>query len=380
MQELPSDQYHLWPRQRAPDSWRYFGGGGQSIQTVDPYAGTGVRELLNQLNAMISPQIGQGVEAYPGQMVAGVSPLQQQGFGVAGAQMPSMATGAMQYFQDVLGQQAAGGDQYQQLAGTTLQNLMQPWNPEAETELWQKQFVSPAMQTWQQDVMPAIMERYGEGGIGGALGQELGRSGRDLTTNLAGQLANILYSGQQAQLGRQQAGIGQAMQMAGLPGQIVGQAGQIGGMGTDVLGQLLNMGTMQRGITGEQLQEPWRKWQYSRPYENPYLQNFLGTILGQKPMQSMVTQSAPGLGSQLLPVLGSYLGGGGSLGGLGSGIGGALGSLGSTLFGTPGSAQIGISGAGLIPGSGGLLGGIGGMASGAASGIGSLVSALASMI
>jgi len=362
------------------DSWRYFGGGGQSVQTVDPYAGTGVRELLNQLNAMISPQIGRGVEAYPGQMAAGVSPLQQQGFGVAGTQMPPMAGGAMQYFQDVLGQQAAGGDQYQQLAGTTLQNLMQPWNPEAETQMWEQAYKAPAMQTWQQDVIPQIMERYGEGGMGGALGRELGRSGRDLTLGLGGQLANLLYSGQQAQLGRQQAGVGQAMQLAGLPSQLVGQAGQIGGMGTDMLSQLLNIGGTQRGIAGEQLQEPYAKWQYSQPYNNPYLQNFLGTILGQQPMQSMVTQSAPGLGTQLLPMLGSYLGGGGSLGGLAGGLGGAVGGLGSALFGTPGSAAIGMSGAGIIPGSTGLLGGLGGMLGGIGSaGLGGL-GALAALI
>lgn len=138
--------------------------------------------------------------------------------------------------------------------------------------------------------------------------RELARSGETLTTNLSAQLANLLYSGEQAQKGRQQTGVGQAMQLAGMPSNLMQGAGQVGGMGTDTLSQMLNMGGMQRGITGEQMQEPYAKWQFSQPWNNPYLQNFLGTALSQPPMDVIAQEQGPGMGAMMMPALGSFLG------------------------------------------------------------------------
>lgn len=289
---------------------RYFGGGDTKIKTVDPYAGTGIRELYKALSEWIQPQIGQGITPYADQMVPGVSPIQETGFGLTGGLGP-MVSGPQQYFQDVLGiaePQLAGRGMG--MAEETLQDVLAPFDPTKATEMWETAYKRPILETWHEDVMPAIMEkgvRTGGTADSGPMKRELARSGERLTTNLAGQLANLLYSGEQAHLGRQQAGVGQAMNLAGLPGNIMQQAGRVGGMGTDTLSQMLNIGGVQRGITGEQLQEPYAKWQQAQPWANPYLQNFLGPALSQPPMETIAQQQGPGMGALSMLPLGSFL-------------------------------------------------------------------------
>ena len=80
------------------------------------------------------------------------------------------------------------------------------------------------------------------------------------------------------------------------------------GMGTDLLSQMLNMGSMQRGIEGQQLQEPYEKWQFSQPWANKYLQNFLGTTLSQPGMDYYTTGGGGGAMSQLMPAIGAFAG------------------------------------------------------------------------
>ena len=304
-----------------------FGGGGTKIKMYDPLAGTGVRDLYKQLNAMVSPQIGQGITPYAGQTVAGVSPLQQMGFGLATGLAP-LVSGPQEYFQNVLTQQQAGGYPIQQLAGRTLEGLMQPYDYAGARDYWQQAFVNPAMQTWRETVAPQIAEQYGAGGVGGAWGEQLGRSGTNLMTNLSGQLANILYSGEQAQLGRQMQGMYPAIALSQLPGEIIGQAGQVGGQGTNALAQLLGMGAQQRGITQEQLGGQYQTWQQAQPWANPYLANYLGMALSQPGMQYYGVPKEAGIGSQILGPLGSFLGQSGMGAELGQGFAGMLGSMG----------------------------------------------------
>jgi len=278
-----------------------------------------MRELYKKLTEWIGPQIGQGVTPYAGQMVAGPSPIQETGFGLAGGLIP-MIEGPQQYFQNLLGTARP------ELAGTgmdiaekTLKDVLQPWDPSAATQMWETAWKRPALETWREDIMPAIMEkgvRTAGTADSGPMKRELARSGETLATNLAGQLANLLYSGEQAQLGRQERGVGQAMNLALMPSNVMKGAAQVGGMGTDILSQMLNIGGIQRGITGQQLQEPYAKWQFSQPWANPYLRNFLGTALRQPPMDWYTQSQGPGAAA-MLPGLGSMLGGteGGWLGG-----------------------------------------------------------------
>ena len=295
------------------------GGGGSEMTMVDPYAGTGVRELYKSLTDWVQPQIGQGVTPYGGQVVPGASQIQEQGFGLAGG-MGQMVTGPQNYFQQMLGQvqpdQVGRGTE---MAEGGLQGMLAPFDPTSATETWEKSWKAPAIETWRDEIMPSIMEkgvRSAGTADSGPMQRELARSGEDLATGLSGQLANMLYSGEQAQLGRQQTGVNQAMNLAQMPSNIMQGAAQVGGMGTDQLSQMLNIGGVQRGIEGEQLQEPYAKWQQSQPYNNPYLKNFLSQALAQPPMDYYSTTEGPG-GSQFLPGLGSMIGGaeGGFLGG-----------------------------------------------------------------
>jgi len=142
-------------------------------------------------------------------------------------------------------------------------------------------------------------------------------------------------------LGRQQQGVGQAMQLSQIPGQTLSQAGQIGGMGADLLGQQMNIGGVQRDITGQGMQEQYQKYQQAQPYNNPYLQMAMNLLSqgASMPMQVGQQQQGPGMAS-LLPGLGSFLGSEnsmsnlfGNLGGLAGGIGGLASGAGGLLSG-----------------------------------------------
>jgi hypothetical protein len=324
----------LWQWQ--VDHRKNFGGGGSSVESFNPYKGTGVRDLYKQLGSWVGPQIGQSVTPYSGQTVADFSNLQNQGFAQAG-QLGTTSNLMQNYAQQAMQQQLSGGNQYQQMATSALQDIMKPYDATSATNYWNQSFVNPAMQNWQQNVLPTIAEKYGTGGVGGSLGREMLRSGENLNTNLSGQLGDILYSGQQADLTRKQTGVNQAMGMAGLSNQLMSGAGNIAGQGTDMLSQMMNMGSMQQAQSQNQLNAAQNYWTQSQPYSNPYLQQFLGTALQQGGNQAMVKQNAPGIGTQMLPMLGAMAGMGlvasGAGGALLGGAGSALSGLGTSIFG-----------------------------------------------
>lgn len=303
---------------------RYFGGGGTKIKQLDPFAGTDFREMYNQFTDWLQPNIG-GVSAYPGPMVPGASPLQQQGFDVAQGLTP-IASGGQEYFGDILGRTDVGAPgRAMGMAEKGLSDVLAPFNPSMVTEGLQPG-KDLAMNTFFREFMPRLKEsmvsRAGTADTG-ALDRLAVQGGEDISLGLGAQSFPYLFQGQQNQLGRQQTGVNQAMNLAGLPGQVLGQAGQIGGMGANLLGQQMNIGGIQRDITGQQMQEPYQKWQTEQPYNNPYLQMIASLSQSAPRMDYIAQQQAPGLGSQMLPVLGmglgGYFAGGGQFGNLLSG-------------------------------------------------------------
>jgi len=300
---------------------RYFGGGGTSVKQLDPFAGTDFRELYNQFTDWLQPNVG-GVSAYPGPMVPGPSGLQQQGFDVAQGLTP-IASGGQEYFGDVLGQaDPTAPGRAMGMAEKGLSDVLAPFDPSTVTEGLQPG-KDLAMNTFFREFMPRLKEsmvsRAGTADTG-ALDRLAVQGGRDLSLGLGAQSFPYLFQGQQNQFGRQQTGVNQAMNLAGVPGQVLGQAGQIGGMGANLLGQQMNIGGIQRDITGQQMQEPFQKWQVQQPYNNPYLQMIASLSQSAPRMDYMAQQQPPGFGSQMLPVagmaLGGYFGGGGTLGGM----------------------------------------------------------------
>lgn len=265
------------------------------ISVIDPYAGTGIRELYQQLSQMFTP-IGQGLTPYGGgEVVPGASPLQQAGFGAAGGLTP-LAAGAQQYFGGALGMADPGAPQrYMGMAEQGLQRQMQPFDPTRITKAFEpvQRF---AMQGFQDDFVPWAAEKYGPalGAQGsGAFGRELSRGAERLQLGLAAQMAPYQMQGYEAQMGRQAAVPQQYMGLAGLPGQVLGQAGQIGGMGTDMLSQQLGFGAQQRGITAEQQMWPYQQWQ--QPY-SPQMMQLLQMALGQPGKEIVGQPQGAGMG------------------------------------------------------------------------------------
>jgi hypothetical protein len=201
--------------------------------------------VLNNLTGILKGQIGQGVESYGGSTWAPASGLQ---------------TGAFDLVSQLLS--GEGPMQGQMFAG--LESLMQPWSPEQATQWWEQAVKAPAMQAWETDIMPGVMEQFAavDAAGGGGARTALGRAGAELSTNLGATLAGALA--QDKGMSNQQ-----LLQAAGLAGQYPMGLAQLAG----------GMGQMERGIESERLYEPYQKWLTSQPYNNPWLQ-YLSPALG----------------------------------------------------------------------------------------------------
>jgi hypothetical protein len=264
---------------------RSFGdGGGGSVEQAPRYIKSQER-YLNQLTGLLGQQLGQGVPAYPGQLTPGLSQFQQQAFGQMGGITPPT-----DYYNSVLGL-ADPGAASRMMGGaeTALGGAMQPFDTDAFMQTLEpgRQL---ALRTFNQDVIPGIMERYigsqGTSDSGAAL-RALAREGSNLSLGLSAQAMPYLFQGQENQLGRQMQGAGQLAGMSMLPGQQVGQAQGIEG---NYLNQLLGMGGIERGVQAEQMQEPYQKWLSTQGYNNPWVQQFIGPALGAQAFDSFYEQ------------------------------------------------------------------------------------------
>ena len=313
-----------------------FGGGGSEISHVSTLTRE-QRQLLDQLTGLLGGQLGTGVTPYQGQRVPGLTGMQQQGLGLFGG-MGGMAQSAQGITQSALGQfNPALGGQYQAMATPALQSSLANWDPASAQDYWQKAFVQPGMRNWTENVAPMIQERFAgqNAADSGLLTRELARSGQSLTTDLNAQLADIMYSGEQAQRNRQLSAIPQA-QGLGMMGTdilnaILGGAGQMPGM---IGQQMLGAGEMERGVQGQQMAAEQAKWLESQGYQNPWL-NLLPTALGTSAFENVIQQQGPGLFASMMPGIGQALG---SAGGL-QGIGSALGSIGGAASGAGSAAM-----------------------------------------
>lgn len=162
------------------------------------------------------------------------------------------------------------------------------FEPEKTKEYWETSVKAPAMQMFEEDVLPKVLEPFIASGImdSSAAQRAMAKSGERLTTDLGGILGQLLFQSEQAYKGQ----LPQAM-------------GLIESLG-------LGAGGAQRGIEQERLGEPYQKWATSQPYANPYL-NLLQTVLGSRAFEPIVqgpTQTQ-GLLSQMLPAAGMAAGG-----------------------------------------------------------------------
>jgi len=285
------------------------GGGGGSSGAVSAQTAE-QKALLKALIGQIQPELGRGVTPYQGERVPGIQPLQQQGFDIMQGFMPNAGQ-----FQDFTTQalsqyDPAQGMRAQELGAGALENVLKPFDPSGATEMWEKSWKQPALNMWRDEVMPSIMEkgvRKGGTADSGPMKRELARSGEDLTTNLSAQLANLLYSGEQAQMGRQMQGLPEAYRGAMTPTDVLGQKLQIGQYPLNIMNQALQVGGQQQQQVGAEHGAAQQEWTEGQAYENPWLQ-YLSQALGTQAISPYYKQSGPGAGALGLGALGSAMG------------------------------------------------------------------------
>jgi hypothetical protein len=233
-------------------------------------------------------------------------------------------------------------------AGGALERGLQPVDTQAISEAF-----APsrrlALESFQQDIIPNLLERFGAtSGGSGALQEQLARAGGNLALGLRAQEAPFIGQAALQAPGIQQAGAGLAGNLAQLPAQLAQQSLGVGAGGADLLGQLLNVGGLQRGIAQEPLTAGFQAAQ--QPAQ--LLGQFGPLGLGTQAFANFATQQQPGLFQSLLPALGSFAGSPAGSQGISDvlgGLGGALGGLfgGGAAAGAAGGA-FGL-GAGIVP-------------------------------
>ncbi len=290
----------------------FFGGGGGDPDITQASLLTGgQRSLLDLLTDLLQGEVGQGVTPFQGQRVAGISPLQQQGFGLAGGLAPGIGAGldlfgqSISQFDPAQGQGILGG------ALSSLQGATQQFDPQSILGALEpgRQL---ALNTFSQDIIPQLSEKFGAtSGASGAFNKALSEAGANLSLGVSAQALPFLFQGQQSQLDRQLQGAGLQGSFAQLPGILAGQGTALGAQSTDLLSQLINIGGVQRGIEQQELTAEQQQFLEGEAFNNPFLRNFLGTALGTPAFENIVQPQGQGLGSALLPGLGSFLGGGG---------------------------------------------------------------------
>jgi len=217
------------------------------------------RAVLDALSGQLEANVGQGVTPYSGQLAAPASALQQRAFSLGDA----FGTGPAAM--------ARGGAIADIVAGKPAFTT----GPEEYERAYQEGVRAPAMAQWNRDIIPQILHQYGSSGTAGAVIDALGRSGSDLTTQLAAQQAQYRFRGMERGQDALEAAAGR--QLAGV------EASRTEDLAPIALASQL--GDVQRGITQDALGEDYFKWSSAQPYNNPWL-GFLAPTLGTQAFQT----------------------------------------------------------------------------------------------
>jgi hypothetical protein len=281
-------------------SARYLGGdplglldqGDTEVDQATTLTG-GQSDILAQLTKLLGGEIGSSGPVFQGQRVAGESPLQQQAFGLASG-LGGLASQAFGFGTEL--PQALGQAQDQ------LTRTLQPFDPQSTISNFAPAR-DVAIRQFEDVTIPNILERFaGANAVrSSAAPQAIADAGSELSQGLSAQLGQLLQQGEQSQLNRQQAGINQALQVAGAPTALTQQAGQTG---LGLLQGLFGLGQQQRGITQQGLSGQQQKFQEGLASANPFL-NLLPTALGTSSFENIVTPGAPSILEQIGPLVGA---------------------------------------------------------------------------
>lgn len=258
-----------------------------SEKTIDPVAPTITQapiktkeqeEFLKSLIASLQPvtEAGGRVQPFPGQLTAGPSALQEQLFGNVG-----QLTGEAGPFGRGL---------------EALQAQLADFDPASTQQFFGQAIEAPALRRFEEDILPAISESFAGTGVSGGLLRARQRAGTDLSESLNTTLANLLFTGEQAQLNRQGGALNVAL---GLPLE----AGQ-------------QIGAEQRGIEQQGLSAILNEFIRSQGID-PLLQ-LAPTALGINTFENIIQTPDTAFGPSAATQIGGLLSG---AGGLATGIG-----------------------------------------------------------
>jgi len=237
-----------------------------------PLLTSGQSNLLTKLLSLVSGQVGsQDFSTLLNTLLGGGESIYSTG-----------KTIAAPYMDEILGTYTTGKD--------ALSSVLAEFDPTSTTQMWETSVKTPALETWKEEVIPAVLEPFiaKDAMDSGAARRVVAGSGEDLMTNLSSMLSQYLYSGEQAQKDRQVSGLSSALNYSAFP--------------TNLLSSIMNLGTTEQGGA-----------QTSTQLGLTTLLNLLNTSMGTKAYDPIIQGPQESLLSQLLPAAGAatgaYLGG-----------------------------------------------------------------------
>jgi len=278
-----------------------------TAETLTP----GQKKLLDQLSGMLGEQLGQGVEGYSGTTTTGPTGIQQSVFdkmqGLLGSN-PQQNQTSLSAIEKLMAGTDPSSIQQQQVAGYDVGEF----DPAAAQAWYQNALVDPAMKNWEQNIAPAVQEKFisNNAGSSGAGNRAIASSAADMMTGLNSQLANALYGEKQgfdankftagmAQTGAQNtananytnnvfnAGQADLSRTAQVPGLANATQQQPFDQLMAMLTQGQNVGGTQYGINQAQAQGDYNQWLSQQAYNNPWL-NLLPSTLGTSAFSPIV--------------------------------------------------------------------------------------------
>ena len=187
-------------------------------------------------------QVGIGVTPYGGQLTPAAQPLQ---------------TGSWDLVQQMLQGNAPGQTQAQNVETS----IAQPWDPTFATNEWTQAIQAPAMQNWNQNLLPSILEKYAGSNAagGGNAAKAVTDEAVNLQTGLESNLASTLLSDKTTS-----------------NNQALTAGSDLYGNLSQILTGASGGGTQQYGVQSSADTAAQQNWSTGQPYNNPWLSMGLG--------------------------------------------------------------------------------------------------------
>jgi hypothetical protein len=245
--------------------------------------------LLNMLMKAGGSTIETGIPAYSGEMYAPTGDIN---------------TTLFSKVKDLLASGGTNSGTIQDLVTKYMSNPnVETFDPANVTELFNKTVKAPALQSFNEDILPAISEKLaGRNAFqSGATVYEMNKAGSDLASDLSSQLATMMETERtnvaNRNLTTNQTNISSILSLLGLDEQSI----------NNLLSQAGTVGTTQQTLNQQPYTEAYTKWSTSQPYNNPWLQ-YMMQALGVNTTTPVVNPGNTGILQSFLQGAGQALG------------------------------------------------------------------------